>query len=114
MESFRNWMWPSAIRTLTPPGWKLSELLNRDAEPEPVWLQYVHSSDSPLGTTTVLNSVMAIDPCIQESPRWMSGALPEFQAALHAWIPASTPVGLLKTLDWMAVAGSVTSVNPSR
>ena len=36
MEFLTNWTCPSAIRTFTPPGWKLEELLNRDAEPEPV------------------------------------------------------------------------------
>src|SRR4051812_46819143 len=55
---------------------------------------------------------MAIDPCIQESPRWMSGELPPFQAAVQALIPDTTPAGLLKTLYWMAAVGMLTPVSP--
>src|SRR5262249_29442174 len=56
---------------------------------------------------------MAIDPCIQESPRWTS-TLPllEFQAALHAWMPDCTPAGLLKTFCCKAGAGIATFTSP--
>ena len=42
IELLMNCTWPSAIRTLTPPGWKLSRLANTARLPDPVLLQCVH------------------------------------------------------------------------
>src|SRR5689334_22996163 len=112
-ESLMNLTLPSPMQQLTPPAWKLSALLST-ARDDALRPQCVHVSLNTLGSTTVLNIDMAMLPCDQFWPRWVSmKPVPvEFQAAEHMLMTASVTAGLVWQSKSIEPKGICTAWSP--